>query len=428
MARDRQASQDKTPAVPTTTSPRTLLALWTILGLCLGLLAPAGAAASGSPNTTAVVAVDSSVATLVDATVSPSSVVLAKPGTRASTVRVRGTVAGGDSSAGQAVDRVRVQVVGTTRAAVRRLPTEVCLTCGRQQARFDVGVRVGRGSQLLRIQALARDGRVLASQTRPVLLAVPSLRVTPSRLGPGSKRATRIKVRSGGIMAQAVVTVRAASGETVWSLSLPPGKQWTARWAGVAQSGETVAPGRYRVTARVSPVAAHGGPGSVVASRKVRVTRAPATVNRARLTRYGYWQPVPVARPVGTFHLEVHQRKNQLLVVGRHNTVVRHIPITGNQSVGKPSFSRVQHRTALTYDFGYQWRLPWFVNLIAGRSIGSHAIPRHVTDGHPIMAVSQLGRSWPDTPASAGCLRMHTLNARWVYDNVPNGTPVYWLS
>ncbi len=426
--RDHPASQGNTPVVTAMTPPRAILPFGAILGLLLGLLAPTAATASGSPNVTTAATADSRVAEFVDARVSPSTIVLAKPGTRTSPVRVRGTVVGGDSSTGQIVDRVRVQVVGTKRSAVHRLPAAVCLTCDRQRARFDLRARVGRGKQLVRVQALARNGRVLASQTWTVRLAVPAVRVTPSRLGPGGTRAARIRVRSGGVMARAVVTVRAASGTTVWSRSLPPSKRWTARWAGVAQSGAKVGPGRYRVTVRVTPVAEHGGHTSVAVSRTVRVRRSGGTAGQARLTRYGYLQPVPVARSAGTFHLEVHQRKNQLLVVGRNNSVVRRIPITGNLSVAKPSFSRVQHRTALTYDFGYQWRLPWFVNLIAGRSIGSHAIPRHVTDGHPIMAVPQLGRSWPNTPVSAGCLRMHSVNARWVYDNVPNGTPVYWLS
>lgn len=428
MTRDHPAGEGDTPVVHVTRSPRLLVPLWTVLGLVLGLLPPVGTAALGAPRLADEVAATTTVARLVDTRVSPSPVVLATPGTRRSILRIQGTVAGGERSAGQAVVRVRVTVVGTQRSTVRRLPSVVCTTCDLQQARFNVRARVGPGKHVVRVQALARGGRVLVSQELRVRLAVPSLRVRPSRLVPGSTDAARIKVRSGGVAATALLQVRDASGATVWSRSLPPGKRWTATWARATQSGGKAGPGRYRVTARVTPVVAHSGRSSITLTRAVRVTRPTGSIGRARLTPYGYWQPVRVTRPVGTFHLEVHQRSNQLLVVGRNGAVVRHIPITGNLSVGKPSFSRVQHRTALTYDFGYQWRLPWFVNLIAGRSIGSHAIPRHVTDGHPIMAVSQLGRSWPDTPVSAGCLRMHDVNARWVYDNVPNGTPVYWLS
>lgn len=258
----------------------------------------------------------------------------------------------------------------------------------------------------------ASDGR-LADQVR--------LRVGVGRVGsaPGVATGTHVRVESSGPAITGRLSVRRVNGPTVrsWAIS---GVSSFSRWfdATAVRSGYYLVTVTARPTGRSEPTVRH--------TVQIRVVRPAPTV--ARTTQYGYVQPVPVRRPVNRRHLEVHESMNQLLVVDRRNETVRHIPIAGNPAVGKPKLSYVADPIRLSYDYGFEWRLPWFVRLVGGRGIGSHAIPRRVGDGHPIMRVADLGkRPGAGAPLSHGCLRMHDAHARWIHENLPRGTPVYWL-
>lgn len=238
----------------------------------------------------------------------------------------------------------------------------------------------------------------------------------------GVPASTKIKLVSNAGPLDGRVVVRRVGKHRVAAWPVSDQRSLRVRWDGTNRRGEEVRPGRYRVRAKVHPV---GRPGEVTrVSALVRVVTKP----QPRLTKYGYVQPVKVRRPIGRYHLEVNESKNQLLVVDRRNRAVRQIPVGGNPAISKPSLSYVADRIGMSYDYAYTKRLPWFVRLVQGRGIGSHTIPRYISDGRPTMAVSALGRvPGVRAPVSAGCLRMHDVNARWVFDNVPAGTPVYWL-
>lgn len=148
----------------------------------------------------------------------------------------------------------------------------------------------------------------------------------------------------------------------------------------------------------------------------------------AEITPLGVVQRVPVREPIGELHLEVDEQRNQMLVIGADDQVVRRIPVAGDPDVPKPRRSTVGDRIKMSADYDYDWHLPWFVRLIEGRGIGTHAIPLSTEDGNPAMQAVDLGKSPDEAPRSHGCLRMHEDNARWVYDNVPPGTPVYWFN
>jgi hypothetical protein len=173
--------------------------------------------------------------------------------------------------------------------------------------------------------------------------------------------------------------------------------------------------------------AAHAVVAGTVASVLSAGKRRWRPVRHPTATRYGLLQPVRVRHRVGRFHVEVHQMKNQVLVVNRRNRGVRQIPVAGNPWYPKPAFSRVADRHRVSYDYAYEWRLPWFTRLVVGRGIGSHAIPRHRRHGYPSMRVADLGKApGAGAPLSRGCLRMAAANARWFFRHVPAGTPVYW--
>ncbi len=238
----------------------------------------------------------------------------------------------------------------------------------------------------------------------------------------GMPHSTRIVVRSTGPRVTGTVVVRRVGGRTVRAWEVDDARRFTARWDGTGRRGRYVAPGRYRVIATVHPT---DDP-----SHRHRAARTVRVLKRGQgwTTRLGFVRAVPVTQPISRYHVEVHEQANQVLVVNQRNNVVRRIPVGGNPAIGKPRLSYVGDRTPMSYDYAWTKRLPWFVRLVHGRGIGTHTIPRYISTGKPTIPVSALGRR-PGGPApvSAGCLRMHDINAKWFYDRVPAGTPVYWI-
>lgn len=250
-----------------------------------------------------------------------------------------------------------------------------------------------------------------------------ALRVSQARIQAGAASpGTRIRLVSPGARLDGRVVVRRVGAHRVAAWPVAGKRRTTLVWDATNRAGKPVRPGLYRVRALVHP---QGRPAQLTRiSRTVRVVARP----KAHQTRFGYVVETKVRRAVDRFHLEVHQRTNQLLVVNHRNRVVRQIPVGGNPAISKPRLSYVADRTPMSYDYAWTKRLPWFVRLVQGRGIGSHTIPRYISTGRPTIPVSALGRRpGVHAPVSAGCLRMHDRNARWVYHNVPAGTPVYWL-
>lgn len=185
-------------------------------------------------------------------------------------------------------------------------------------------------------------------------------------------------------------------------------------------------PSSVAVSSSPATRAAGTGPGGVPAHNPASQAGT-SGASEGTLTGSGLVQQVRVQRPIGVLHLEVHEQRNQLLVVGPDNEVVRQIPVAGNPAVQKPEISRVADRMVESADYAYEWRLPHFVRLIEGRGVGTHAIPLSVENGSPAQAVHELGLDVGQAPRSHGCLRMTDENAKWVFDSIPAGTPVYWL-
>ncbi len=250
-----------------------------------------------------------------------------------------------------------------------------------------------------------------------------SLSASERLIGPvaGMPGATVLRLRSAGRQMTGTVVVRRVGGPVVASWRISPTKRFTARWHGRNASGTKVRPGLYRVKARVSNP-------KVGPTIRRGVTVRVATTSSAWKTKDGWLRAVPRQKAVGRFHVEVNESKNQVLVVNRANRVVRRIPVGGNPGIAKPALSYVGDRTPMSYDYAWTKRLPWFVRLVHGRGIGSHTIPRYISNGRPTIPTSALGRPpGVHAPVSAGCLRMSDSNARWFFHNIPTGTPVYWL-
>jgi hypothetical protein len=257
-------------------------------------------------------------------------------------------------------------------------------------------------------------------QTRPGQITMGSSERVIGRLA-GMPRSTVLRLTSSGPRITGSVEVRRPGGRVVESWPVSPTKRFTATWNGQDRAGAVVRPGLYRVVATVRR-ASDGA--AVRRSVTVRVAAAGSTWR----TKHGWLRAVPVARPVNRWHVEVREATNQVLVVDRHNRVVRRVPVGGNPDLAKPALSYVGDRTPMSYDYAWTKRLPSFVRLVHGRGIGSHAIPRYLSNGRPTIPVAALGRRpGVHAPVSAGCLRMSDTNARWFFHHVPAGTPVYWL-
>ncbi len=411
------------------------------IGLLLAVLVSTLLSVSVAPPSTAAGAVSGWAPTERATTtrVPPARLAVGKPGGRTERIvragqrgelRLRGLVRGGGKPE-QAVRRLAVVVDGVPKPqhGIAYAPS-LCSTCAQQSARFDIRVSLPAGKHDVTVEVKNRSGEVLVDRGRTAVVAIPRMSVSRNELVPKVRglSKTTIRAASGGVPAHGNVLVRKVGGRAVARFDLGRGTSWSRTWLRNDQRGGKAGPGRYAVVTTLRPSGATLGR-AVTMTERVRVLkprRAPA--GEVVATPLGVLQPVKVKHKVNQLHLEVHQAKNQVLVVDRYNRVLRQVPIAGNPAIPKPAVSYIPYRTPMSLDYDLEWKLPWFVSMIAGRGVGTHGIPRNVDDGRPSMSIADLGKTpGAGAPVSHGCLRMHDRNARWIYQNVPNGTPVHWF-
>jgi L,D-transpeptidase-like protein/putative peptidoglycan binding protein len=107
-------------------------------------------------------------------------------------------------------------------------------------------------------------------------------------------------------------------------------------------------------------------------------------------------------------HLEVHKKRQVLLVVGRLGKVQRaiHVSTAAPGHVTPDGHWKVYSKSPMSWSHEFHVWLPWASYIVGG-------IALHSFD------------SVPPYPASHGCIRMPAPEARWVYDKAPIGTPVW---
>jgi hypothetical protein len=342
------------------------------------------------------------------------------------TFRTRGLVHGGAARVAS-VRRLVTIVDGRPVARVLYDPP-LCAGCDERSARFTSAVSLPAGRHRVTLQAEHATGSVLDARMRQVIVGVPAVSASRTQLVPDVRGfgSTTLTVASGGVPAHGRLVVRDERGRTVASRTLSDGTRWTHTWRRTDRSGERVSAGRYQAVVTLRPSGDTRG-GTVELRTDLRVL-PPRQVPKGEVvsTPLGVLQRVPVRARVERLHLEVHQGKNQLLVVDQFNRIKRQVPIAGNPGIPKPTVSRIPARTPMSLDYTGEWRLPWFVWMIPGRGVGTHSIPTNVYDGRQSMNAADLGKDPGVAPLSHGCLRMHDRNARWIYRHVPNGTEVFW--
>jgi hypothetical protein len=162
-------------------------------------------------------------------------------------------------------------------------------------------------------------------------------------------------------------------------------------------------------------------PLAVLASGAATVGAAPAAAAAG---------PVPgqVAHPIGRVHLEDYEWFNILQVVDASNRVTRIIKIAGNPLIRKPPVCYTAGRIRTNWDYTLTWRLDYFTRMCASRGVGTHDIPVNRSSGRRSMNVADLGKPpFHGGPLSHGCLRMARADAMYIYDNLSNGVPVYFV-
>jgi len=119
---------------------------------------------------------------------------------------------------------------------------------------------------------------------------------------------------------------------------------------------------------------------------------------------------------VGIDRIDVSLSTQHAFVWGTDGTLLRDIPISsganGRTPRGNFRVSRRSASTVSTHDRNIA--MSWMVNF--NGYIGFHGIPRRF--GEPMW--TPLG----ERPVSSGCVRMADADARWIFDNAPNGTRV----
>jgi peptidoglycan hydrolase-like protein with peptidoglycan-binding domain len=119
----------------------------------------------------------------------------------------------------------------------------------------------------------------------------------------------------------------------------------------------------------------------------------------------------PTPRAAGTGRRVEVLLDRQLALVIDGGRVVRALHIsTGKPGFGTPAGSfRVYRKEVRSWSVPYRVWMPWASYFVGG--IAFHEYP-----------------DVPATPASHGCIRVPAWDARWLYDQTPNGTPVTVLS
>ncbi len=140
--------------------------------------------------------------------------------------------------------------------------------------------------------------------------------------------------------------------------------------------------------------------------------------------------PVPgtVAHPISRLHLENFEWFNILQVVDAQNRVIRKIKIAGNPLIPKPDVCYTGGRLRVNWDYTLTWQLNYFTRLCADRGMGAHDIPINRYSGRRSMNAADLGKApFHGGPLSHGCLRMAAVDAKYIYDNLSNGVPIYFV-
>ncbi|WP_338834722.1 hypothetical protein MHLNE_10340 [Moorella humiferrea] len=154
-------------------------------------------------------------------------------------------------------------------------------------------------------------------------------------------------------------------------------------------------------TNNVPPVATVGNNN---ASNKTNNTNSKVFVPPAR----GYW-----------IEVSIDEQKTRIYYDG--NLIKEWDVSTGTEDKPTPiGVFKIQNRGEWFFSEKYQQGGRWWVSFKDWGVYLFHSVPMDREKRVIVEEAARLG-----TPASHGCVRLATENAKWIYDNIPQGTPVY---
>lgn len=134
-------------------------------------------------------------------------------------------------------------------------------------------------------------------------------------------------------------------------------------------------------------------------------------------------EPVPAGGPTGSagYSVEVRLAEQRVLVFQDGVTVREMTASTGTADKPTPTgHFRLQNRGEWFFSQKYQQGGRWWVSFKDWGVYLFHSVPMDADQNIIKEEEARLGQ-----PASHGCIRLTVEDARWFYDTLPEGTPVY---
>jgi lipoprotein-anchoring transpeptidase ErfK/SrfK len=125
--------------------------------------------------------------------------------------------------------------------------------------------------------------------------------------------------------------------------------------------------------------------------------------------------------PARGYWIEVSTDEQKTRIYYDGNLIKEWDVSTGTEDKPTPiGVFKIQNRGEWFFSEKYQQGGRWWVSFKDWGVYLFHSVPMDREKRVIVEEAARLG-----TPASHGCVRLATENAKWIYDNIPQGTPVY---
>jgi len=125
--------------------------------------------------------------------------------------------------------------------------------------------------------------------------------------------------------------------------------------------------------------------------------------------------------PQAGYWLEVSVGEQKVRVYQDGALIKEWLASTGTPEKPTPlGVFNIQNRGEWFYNSKYKQGAKWWVSFSDWGVYLFHTVPMDQEKQIIVEEADKLG-----TPASHGCVRLEVKNAKWIYDNIPQGVPVY---
>ncbi|MGE5544296.1 MAG: L,D-transpeptidase [Bacillota bacterium] len=125
-------------------------------------------------------------------------------------------------------------------------------------------------------------------------------------------------------------------------------------------------------------------------------------------------------RPSSKYRIDVCVGEQKVRIYDNDTVVKEWTVSTGKNGSTPLGHFSIQNRGEWFFSEKYQQGAMWWVSFKDWGVYLFHSVPMDRDKNVLAEEAAKLG-----IPASHGCIRLETDNARWIYDNIPAGTPVF---